>query len=412
MVQGNHFDLAKCSDDELRDLPCGFQCVYCRHRGPETNFDNEHVFSRALCGIGENWTLVNLVCKTCNNRFSRFENELLQQAAETIARAFSGPLGRSARNASGARIQPLKINHLYVLNANDPLVYEAGFSFPSEFYFRPQMIDVGDSTLFSIITDRKEIPLFQDAVSRFAREPKRLTLPRPKDRKKYDVVTFDEINGHWRPVARELSLKPSDVFFRDFVERPDLPPMTARLAQNDDGKLFVRATDIDALGLFIDLMFANKQAGPRPPLPPGPGHQTFFFGLQINFIKVYKAVLKTGLNLVAHFYGDDVLRNPAFDRAREVLLEEVESNEAARICQMSPGFTSDFPRSGCDAHQMMLDEFGGALRFQMRLYNSFGYTATLAPLNGSLRALIGSRLPKRILIEYETTGIRETQAWA
>jgi len=38
---------------------------------------------------------------------------------------------------------------------------------------------------------------------------------------------------------------------------------------------------------------------------------------------------------------------------------------------MSPGFTPDFPRAGTDAHQMMLDEFDGALRFRMRLYNSF-----------------------------------------
>lgn len=391
--------------------PATFQCAYCGHRGTEADFDNEHVFSRALCGSGANWTLVNRVCRTCNNRFSRFENELLQQAAETIARGFSGPLGRTARNASGARIQPLKINQLYVLNANDLLVYEGGFSFPSEFYFRPQMIDVGDGTLLSLITDRREIPLFQNAVSRFAREPKRITLPRLKDRKEYDIVTFDEINGHWRPVASELSPKPSDVFFRNFVQRPNLPPMTARLAQNDDGKLFVRAADLDALGLFIDLIFANKQAGPRPPLPPGPGHQTFFFGLQINLISVYKAVLKTGLNLVAHFYGDDVLRNPAFDRTRGILLEDVESNDVATICQMSPGFPPDFPRAHGDAHQMMLDEFDGSLRFRMRLYNSFGYSAMLAPLDAPLRGLIGPRLPKRVSIEYETTGIRETGSW-
>jgi len=28
--------------------------------------------------------------------------------------------------------------------------------------------------------------------------------------------------------------------------------MTPRLAQNDDGKLFARAADLDALGQFID----------------------------------------------------------------------------------------------------------------------------------------------------------------
>ncbi len=208
-----------------------FHCIYCGHSGPEAGFDNEHVFPRALCGSGENWTLVNRVCKACNNRFSRFENELLQQAAETIARGFSGPLGRSARSAGGARIQPLKINHLYVLNVNDTLVYEGGFSFSSEFYFRPQMIDVGDGTLLNIVTGQSEILAFQDAVSRFVRESKRFTLPRPKNRKEYEIVTYEKANDYWRLANRELSKKPSDVFFREIIQRPTLQPMTPRLAQ-------------------------------------------------------------------------------------------------------------------------------------------------------------------------------------
>jgi hypothetical protein len=104
------------------------------------------------------------------------------------------------------------------------------------------------------------------------------------------------------------------------------------------------------------------------------GHQAFFFGVQIDLIRVYKVVVKTGLNLVAHFYGDGVLRHPASDRTCGILLEEIESNGAATICQMSPGFTSDFPRSGRDVHQMTLDELGGSLRFQMQLYNRFVYT--------------------------------------
>ena len=81
-----------------------FKCIYCWQSGLDSFFDDEHVLSRSLCGQGNNWTLKNQVCKTCNNRFSKFENELLQQSAETIARGFSGPLGRSAKSNSGKRI--------------------------------------------------------------------------------------------------------------------------------------------------------------------------------------------------------------------------------------------------------------------------------------------------------------------
>lgn len=121
--------------------------------------------------------------------------------------------------------------------------------------------------------------------------------------------------------------------------------------------------------------------------------------------------MKTGLNLVANFYGDKALRNSAFDRTRAIVLEDVENNDAETICKMSPGFTPDFPSASSDTHQMMLDESNGSLRFQMRLYNNFGYTAILAPLSESLRVHIESQFPKRFLIYYETTGIREVPVW-
>lgn len=391
--------------------PPVFQCIYCGHRKPASDFNKEHVFPRALCGTGANWTLENCVCKSCNNRFSNFENELLQQSAETIARGFSGPLGRNANSGKGARVQPLKINHLYVLNDNDTLVYEGGFSFPSEFYIRPQMVDVGDGTLLSLVTDRQEIVPFQEAITRFVSEPKRITLPRPPGRKEYEIVTFEWINNSWQTTTREMSKEPSDVFFREFIQRSGLPPMTARLAQNDDGRLFLRAADLIALGQFIDLIFANRPASPRPPLPEGPGHQTFFFGLQIDLIKVYKAVLKTGLNLVAHLYGANVVRDVAFDRARRILLEDIQTKSAASMCQLSADFSPDFPGSSTDVHQMMLDDFNGSLRFRMRLYKSFGYTATLGRPHSSLRTLIWSNLPRRVMIEYKTVGIHEVQSW-
>lgn len=386
-------------------------CVYCGHNGPSQDFDNEHVFSRALCGTGSNWTLTNCVCKTCNGRFSKFESEMLHQAAETVARGFSGPMGRSARNANGARIQPLKINHLYAINANDPLVFEAGFAFPAEFYFRPQMVDVGDGSILALVTNANEMQGFQTAMTQFAKDPKDVTLPRPKKQKDYDIVTFDEIGGHWRPGTRRKSTKPSRLFFRHLSTGSRVPPMTARLAQNDDGNLFVRAKDLDAVGVLFDSIFANRMAGPRPPLPPGPGQQTWVFGLEFNYVKIFKAVLKTGMNLVAHLFGDDALRNSAFDRSRSILLECPETDKATKICRLYPHTPADFPRPNSNEHQMMLDVHQGALRFRMRLYGSFGYEAILAPSIAALATPITDGLPRRVLVDHARAGIHEVASW-
>jgi len=388
-----------------------YECIYCGHRGPKSDFDSEHVFSRSLCGTGNNWTLVNRVCKNCNDHFSEFETEFLQQAAESIARRFSGPRGRSSKFDVGARQQPLKINHIYVQNANYNFIYEGGFAFPSEFYFRPQMIDVGDGTVFTLVAERREIKPFEDAVTQFAAGPKRITLPRPPTRKEYQIVTFEEVDGRWHTTTEEMTAKPSNVFFREFIRRENFPAMTTRLAQNDDGKLFVRAADLKAVGAFMDLLFANCNAEPRPPYPPGPGNQTFFFGLQIDLIKVHKAVLKTGSNLVAYLYGDEAVKGAPFERARKILLEYPATNDAATICQLYRGFPDDFPRGNTDAHQMMLDEFDGQLRFRMRLYNSFGYVALLAPMDRPLRTIIASTVPRLVLVEYEGIGIREVATW-
>lgn len=387
------------------------QCFYCGHTGPSQDFDNEHVFSRALCGTGNNWTLTDCVCKTCNGRFSKFESEMLHQAAETVARGFSAPLGRSARNANGARVQPLKVNHLYAINANDTLVFEAGFAFPGEFYFRPQMIDVGDGSILALVTSANEMQGMQTAMSQFAREPKDVTLPRPKKQKDYDIVTFDEIGGHWRPGARRQQAKPSRLFFREPSTGSRVPPMTARIAQNDDGILFVRAKDLDAVGVLFDSIFQNRMAAPRPPLPPGPGQQTWVFGLKFNYVKIFKAALKTGMNLAAHLFGADALRDTAFDRCRSILLECPETDEATKICRLYPDTPADFPRLVGDAHQMMLDVHQGALRFRMRLYGSFGYEAILAPSIAAVVAPIAAGLPKRVLVHHAGAGIHEVASW-
>ncbi|KAF2991378.1 methyltransferase domain-containing protein (plasmid) [Methylocystis sp. MJC1] len=389
-----------------------FRCMYCGHRGPEKDFDGEHVFSRSLCGLGTNWTLNYCVCKSCNVRFSKFESELLHLAAEAIARGFSGPLGRSAKNAAGTRAHPLRMNHVYVQNKGDPLIYEAGFAFEGEFYFRPQMIDVGGGAgLATLIATTAEIPAFQAAVSTLVAQPKRLTLPRPPGQRHYEIVILEERHGAWRESQPEKHSSPSDVFFREFPDRPFRSVMTTRLAQNDDGKLFFRASDLNAVGSFLAEMFANRTAAPRPPLSEEPGDQTFFFGVDPDPNKVCKVVIKTGTNLVAHFYGSEIVENPAFDEVRNILLEDTASNAASGRCQQAPGATADFPHTAAESHQLMLDDDNGNLRFRMRLYNSFGYTCVLAGITPTLSKKMAPTLPRRVIVEFNGGGIREVSAW-
>ncbi|MCX7308794.1 MAG: hypothetical protein NTZ72_12980 [Afipia sp.] len=326
-----------------------FKCIYCWRSGPDSFFDDEHVLSRSLCGQGNNWTLKNQVCKCCNSRFSKFENELLQQSAETVARAFSGPLGRSAKSNSGKRIQPLKINHLYVRNNNDPLIYEAGFSFPSEFYFRPQIIDAGNGQgLIPLVTSASEQPLLQAAVLKLFASPIRLTLPRTTKDKDYEIVEFNQVSGIWQEISRSRQDKPSSVFLREFQNVPFTNGATTRLALYDDGNLYFRAENLLDIIPFIEQLVGQKFAHPSPQKSNGPGNQEFLFGLSFNLIKIYKAILKTGVNLVAHFYGQEVISSGSLRNVRDILLEDKETTRAGTICRLSAAATLDFPLSQTD----------------------------------------------------------------
>jgi hypothetical protein len=55
------------------------------------------------------------------------------------------------------------------------------------------------------------------------------------------------------------------------------------------------------------------------------------FGLEFNYVKAFKAALKTGTNLVAHLFSDVALRDSAFDQCRSVLLECPEPTRPPRF---------------------------------------------------------------------------------
>jgi hypothetical protein len=127
-------------------------CIYCLAEKPAAAFSREHVLTRAFCGQGENWTLRELVCAECNNKLSKFEAHWTSSAIESVMRNASGPRGRTAK--SGERSQPVEIDELYLVQGDDPLVYEAGFAFPTEFYFRPQLIESKDG-LIGVAADQR-----------------------------------------------------------------------------------------------------------------------------------------------------------------------------------------------------------------------------------------------------------------
>ncbi|RTL63137.1 MAG: hypothetical protein EKK41_24125 [Hyphomicrobiales bacterium] len=393
-------------------------CIYCLKTKSDDEFEPEHVLSRALCGTGVNWTLGSDVCLDCNGAFSKFEAHWFRQAFEALARNFQGPISRNDKERFD-RLQPVEIDDLYIIMKGDLLVYEAGFSFPNEPHFRPQIIDTGHGAQ-AMVGRREDVKAFKKGLDALLQSRVvEIALPLWREVRPDWLIALverhDETRSHrisgWRRQA-----KPSGICLRSyppdsFLDQRDAGSarFTSRLALDHRGRLYLRSANIESAVRFLDLLLQ-----PAADVPPArsvePGDQTVAFSFELNLNYIYKAVLKTGLNLCCHLYGSEFARHECFQLLRDTLLNDKKDDDgrslALRLCRMDADETADFPRSSsADEHRLMLDlTSDGILRFRVRLYNSFGYYAHLGPIPPDLRSTISTR---RVVVDFTSSGMRE-----
>ena len=396
-------------------------CIYCLETKDAEEFEPEHVLSRALCGTGANWTLTSEVCLDCNGVFSRFEAHWYRQAFEALARNFQGPVSRNDKDRFD-RSQPVEIDGLYILMKDDPLIYEAGFSYPNEPHFRPQMIDTGRG-LKTLVGRRDDIKRFKKGVDALLKADNvEITVPLWREARSDWLIAQVERKSDlsYAIVGWKRQHKPSGLWLRSFplesfVEHCDRHDVrfTSRLALDHRGRVYVRSANVESAVRFLNLLF-QPEATPTPQGPMNPGDQTVAFAFKLNLNHVYKGVLKTGFNLFCYLFGPAAALNPNFNRLRDILLRDAKDEQgqglALRVCRIESGDNEDFPKASvAEQHRLQLDVTPeGILRFRMRLYNSFGYYAHLGLVPPELRGKIGTR---RVVVDFLTGGMREVDTW-
>ena len=377
--------------------------------------------TRAFSGSGVNWTLVNMVCKKCNEKFSRYESHWSHSAVEAMMRNFSGPLGRSGRSMTG-RSQPVDCEDLYIIERDDELVYEAGFAYPNQHYFRPQLVHTDDG-LLCLSSDMASVDdlrtVLEDMVKAGTLEASRPTTL-DGDRK-FEVATVkldfyakectfvsarteENPRGYWvRPLPRQLMV--------DQVSGVDRV-LTPRCALDDRNRLYFRARDWDGVVSVLSDLVSNRHAvRPKNPDP----QQTVAMGFVVKLPIVYRGVMKTGLNFVAKVAGAGIALDSTFDRLRWMILSAEADSQVVKRCRfLGDGGEAGqqraaFPSTDADEHRLMLDEFGGTVRFRLRLYGHMGYECILAVATPATRQLIGTR---RAVVDFAGDGTRTVSEWS
>lgn len=396
-------------------------CIYCLKIKSNEEFSKEHVLTHAFCGIGQNWTLVDMVCVDCNSLFSAYEAHWTHNAIESVMRNFSGPVGRKGRS-NNRRIQPTEVDHLYIVQRNDALAYESVFAFPNEFYFRPQIIQCEDG-LFSLAADREDAAVLNGAVNEFiTRQQVRLCIPL-EERKSFKIVTLnvDIPRKRCSLESERIDESPQGYWLRSYPDTPKVKGkdgiegrLSPRAAVDDRKRLYFRVErPLEVVNLICDLLHDRNSSQKHPNAVP-PGDQTVAIGVRTQLPLVYRAVMKTGLNLFAHFAGASMARDPAFDDLRNMLLDKEADNDVMARCRLlddsSPAVGRvDFPPPvDVDQHRLMLDVFRGKLCFRMRLYGSLGYECVLAPATAGIQ---GAMSTERVVVDFNSTGMRRVTSW-
>ena len=405
---------------KLRPITRVPTCIYCRKNEPSLAFSNEHVLTRAFSGSGVNWTLVDMVCKECNELFSRYESHWSHSAVEAMMRNFSGPMGPSGSSSTG-RSQPIDCEDLYIIERDDELVYEAGFAYPNQHYFRPQFV-LTDDGLLCLSSDMASVDDLRTVLDDMIKaETFEASRPATRDGDRvFEVATLkldfcvnectfvsarteQKSRGYWvRPLPRQLMVDQVSGVNR---------VLTPRCALDDRKRLYFRAHDWDGVVSVLSALVSNRHAvRPRNPDPK----QTVAIGIVIKLPIVFRAVMKTGLNFVAKVAGAAVALDPTFDRLRWMILDAGADNQVVRSCRFlgdgagAAQHRTAFPSTDADEHRLMLDEFRGAVRFRLRLYGHMGYECILAKATPDTRRLIGTR---RAVVDFVGDGIRSVSEW-
>jgi hypothetical protein len=305
-------------------------CIYCNSEGP---FNKEHVFPYFLGGGGDGWTLIDTVCKDCNNIFSALERALARHSIESIPRTFFGPKGRHAKKK---RQIPLYSEDLYYFFEKDDLIYEAGLEIGFQPYLRPQIIEVSYSQFTITGSDYSEIEKLIESVKSFAEKELFITIKTPTKKGELFEILELKLNGENVTINDVIkSEKPKGVWFRTFSENFDLKKKrpTTRIYIDDDNKLIIKSADIsksmDFIFSLLKMIYNNEELSNhvkikntlKKNIEPTSSEIALRISVKIEFIS--RAIAKIGLNFIAKLYGIDFVLNPEFNEIKKFILGEI-----------------------------------------------------------------------------------------
>lgn len=392
--------------------PAPRPCIYCNTVRP---FTDEHMFPKGLGGDDRRFMLREMVCGRCNTDvFSKLEASFMRSSPAAIARVF---LQKPKGSGNDAIVPKFDTKSTTVVTPDYGEV-EAEMLAEGVAHVLPQLLFTGGNNCACLGGDESAIPLLVSTLRECLGETLSLICKTTTENgPRYDVTICDYQDGRYSVRSSTIAAKPPKIgiWHEQFpvfegTQRPNRHPT---LYTRTAGQVVLRTGD-DAVPceLLTSARAALKPLGEAPvPAPNAIQNPSMLFTMSVDMDAYSRVLAKIGLNLVAHSFGEEYIRHPAFDNAKAAVLGKTRDGVQFRSSDSdkSLGFAfSGLPRH---RHGMTVMAFPTgddmcAVALVLRLYNSITYAVLL----GDNAPPPPRTMPRFHVVDYNAHRIEELEA--
>jgi hypothetical protein len=382
-------------------------CIYCPSVGPYTD---EHVVPAGMGGDDGRWLLKDVVCGVCNTDvFSPMETKVMRASPLAIARLF-----RQTRSRNRGKKTAAPSIHAPLSYFDDPqsgLLLEQELGSEGQSRIWPQVNFVPPERMTVSATDAASA---NDLIRDLGNLADLLTLC--EKRRDGLEVRYRLTLLRWNSVAYEpgevdsTAAAPRGAVWLEPLEYPETETagiLTARVFRRAKGPMTCRADGVDDVATLLTLIRHHhpKLVVPADAASISTDTPSIHLRQVMDPVAYDRVLVKIGVNVCAHLFGDDIVRTPGFARAREYARYGTGSVVQLSI-EDAKKFTDAFPVLA--HHHLLLvatkapeGEEPGCVMITMQFYGGLTHSYLLA---------VGDAVPNAadpifVVVDYEANSI-------
>lgn len=294
-------------------------CIYCPSVGPYTD---EHVVPAGMGGDDGRWLLKDVVCGVCNTDvFSPMETKVMRASPLAIARLFKQTRSRKRGKKTAAPSIYAPMSYFDDPQSGLLLEQELGSGgqsmlWPQVNYVPPERMTVSATDAASANELIRDLGALADLLTVCEKLRDGLEVRYRLTFLRWDGVAYQpgEVDSTAAAPRGAIWLEPLE-----YPETETAGTLTARVFRRAKGPMTCRAGGAEAVASLLTLIRQNhpKLVVPADATSISTDTPGIHLRQTMDPVAYDRVLVKIGVNVCAHLFGDAAVRTPAFASARE-----------------------------------------------------------------------------------------------